>query len=200
MNKEDIVNKILYITNNECFLDYNVAEFGDSDIIQDSRLKSFAIVHKVEDSGIVIEYIKGKIYLSFFFNPKFADKIDYSEIISKMPIRFQEIIADIKRFKNNPISASQLERIIVTAIKGVPKHKIAYIDYVDSRYAILIFIISDIIINNKQHTYLYLNKPLFGKINTHFRASTKKRIPSIGEIIDTEKCPLIFSKNENKQH
>ena len=187
MNREDIANKILYITNNECFLDYNVAEFGNSDTIQDSRLKSFTIIHKVEDSGIVIEYLKGKIYLSFFFNPKFADKIDYSEIISKMPIRFQEIVADIKRFTNNPISTSQLEKIIVAAIKGVPKHKLAYIDYIDSRYAILIFAISDIIMNDKQHTYLYLNKPLFGKINTHFRASEKKRIKYIQEIIDVEK-------------
>lgn len=187
MNKEDIVNKILYITNNECFLDYNVAGFGSNEIVQDSRLESFTIVHKVEDNGIVIEYVKGKIYLSFFFNPKFADKIDYSEIVSKMPIRFQEIVADIKRLKNNPISTSQLEKIIMAAIKGVPKRKIAYVDYIDSRYAILIFAISDIIKNKKQHTYLYLNKPLFGKINTHFRASIKKRISSIGEIIDAEK-------------
>lgn len=187
MNREDIASKILYITNNECFLDYNVAEFGNSDIMQDSRLKSFTIIHKVEDSGIVIEYLKGKIYLSFFFNPKFTDKIDYSEIISKMPMRFQEIVADIKRFKNNPISTSQLEKIIVAAIKGVPKHKLAYMDYIDSRYSILIFAISDIIMNDKQHTYLYLNKPLFGKINTHFRASTKIRIKDIQEIIDAEK-------------
>lgn len=187
MNNSDIAVKILEISNNKCMLDYNVLEVGTNDIMQDSRLKRFTIIHKVEDSGIVIEYVKGKIFVSCFFNPKLADKIDFSEILTKCPIRFQEMIAKIKRFKNNPISTSDLAELFILAIKGVPKHKLAYVDYIDSRYAILLFALEDLLINKKQHTYLYVNKPLFGKMNTHFRASTKIRIKDIQEIIDAEK-------------
>ena len=186
-NNLDVALKVLEITNNKCILDYNVLEAGTNEIMQDSRLDSFTIVHRLEDSGIIIEYVKGKIFVSYFFNPKFADKIDYSDILSKCPIRFQEMIAKIKRFKNNPISTSDLAELFILAIKGVPKHKLAYIDYIDSRFSILLFGIEDILLNKKQHTYLYINKPLFGKMNTHFRASIKKGIPSIGEIIDMEK-------------
>lgn len=187
MNREYIAKRILEITNNKCMLDYNVLEAGTNDIMQDSRLDMFTIVHKVEDSGIIIEYVKGKIFVSCFFNPKLADRIDFSEILAKCPIRFQEIIARIKRFKDNPISTSSLAELFTLAIKGVPKHKLAYVDYIDSRYAILLFALEDLLINKKQHTYLYVNKPLFGKMNTHFRASIKNRIPTIGEIIDAEK-------------
>ena len=178
MNNSDIAVKVLEISNNKCMLDYNIFEAGANEIIQDSRLKRFTII---------IEYVKCKIFVSYFFNPKFVDKIDYSDILSKCPIRFQEIIAKIKRFKNNPISTSDLAELFILAIKGVPKHKLAYIDYIDSRYAILLFALEDLLINKKQHTYLYVNKPLFGKMNTHFRASIKKRIPSIQEIIGIEK-------------
>lgn len=186
-NNSDVALKALEISNNKCMLDYNVLEAGTNEIMQDSRLDMFTIVHKVEDSGIVIEYVKGKIFVSYFFNPKFADKIDYSDILSKCPIRFKEIIAKIKRFKDSPISTSDLAELFILAIKGVPKHKLAYVDYIDSRYAILLFTLEDLLINKKQHTYLYVNKPLFGKMNTHFRASIKKRISSIQEIIDMEK-------------
>ena len=187
MNNSDIAVKILEISNNKCILDYNVFEAGTNEIIQDSRLKRFTIIHKVEDSGIVIEYVKGKIFVSCFFNPKLADKIDFSEILTKCPIRFQEIIARIKRFKNNPISTQDLEDLFNLAMRGVPKHKFSYVNYLDSRNAILLLALEDLLKNKNQHRYLYANKPLFGKMNTHFRASIKSRIPSIGEIIDAEK-------------
>ena len=187
MNNSDIAVKVLEISNNKCMLDYNVFESGTNEIIQDSRLKRFTIIHKVEDGGIIIEYVKGKFFVSYFFNPKLVDRIDFSEILAKCPVRFQEIVARIRKFKNNPISTQDLEDLFNIAMRGVPKHKYSYASYLDSRYAILLLAIEDLIKNKKQHTYLYANKPLFGKMNTHFRASVKNRIPSIGEIIDTEK-------------
>lgn len=187
MNRKLIAKKVIEITNNKCYLDYNVMSYGSNEIIQDSRLKEFTIIHKHNDKGIIIEYVKGKIFISFFFNPKYVDKIDYSEILSVLPLRFKEIIAEIKKIKDAPIATGKLKEILVLALKGVPKSKFAFIDYIDSRYSLLLFGIESLLNDSKRHTYFYINKPLFGKINTHFRASTKIRIKDMQEIIDAEK-------------
>ena len=188
MNNKEIALNINKILKTKAFLDYNVIEAGSSKIIQDSRLKTFIMSHKTDDGcGIIIEYINGKLLLSFFYNPNLIDKIDYSEIVHKLPIRFQEIIARIKQLNNNPVSTSFLKEIMELAVNRVPKRRIGIIDYADSRYSILLFMIENLLLDKICHTYLYVNKPLFGKINTLFRASRKKTIKSIGEIIDAEK-------------
>lgn len=187
MNRELIAKKVIEITRNRCYLDYNVISCGTNEIMQDSRLKEFTIIHKRDDKGIIIEYVKGKIFVSFFFNPKYEDKIDYSEILNTLPLRFKEIVAEIKKIKDSAISTNKLEEMLILALKGVPKSKFAFIDYIDSRYALLLFGIESLLNDSKRHTYFYINKPLFGKINTHFRASTKIRIKDIQEIIDAEK-------------
>lgn len=186
-NKERALN-INKILKAKAFLDYNVIEVGSNEIIQDSRLKTFVISHKTDDGcGVIIEYVKGKLFLSFLYNPTLIDKIDCSEIVRKLPIRFQEIIARIKQLGNSPISTSFLKEIMELAVTRVPKRRIGIIDYADSRYSILLFMIENLLADKICHTYLYANKPLFGKINTLFRASRKKTIRSIAEIIDAEK-------------
>lgn len=188
MNNKEIALNINKILKTKAFLDYNVVEVGSSEFTQDSRLKTFIMTHKANDGcGIIIEYTKGKLFLSFFYNPKLIDKIDYSEIIRKLPIRFQEIVARIKQLNNSPISTSFLKEIMELAVNRVPKRRIGIIDYADSRYSILLFMIENLLVDKICHTYLYVNKPLFGKINTLFRASRKKTIRSIEEIIDAEK-------------
>lgn len=188
MNNKEIAFNINKILKTKAFLDYNVIEAGSNEIIQDSRLETFIMSHKTDDGcGIIIEYVKGKLFVSFFYNPSLIDKIDYSEIVRKLPIRFQEIIAKIKQLNNNPISTSFLKEIMELAVNRVVKRRIGIIDYVDSRYSILLFMIENLLVDKICHTYLYVNKPFFGKINALFRASRKKTIRSIGEIIDAEK-------------
>lgn len=188
MNNKEIALHTNKILKTKAFLDYNVIEVGSNEIIQDSRLKTFIISYKTDDGcGVIIEYINGKIFLSFFYNPTLIDKIDCSEIVRKLPIRFQEIIAKIKQLNNNPISKSFLKEITELAVNRVPKRRIGIIDYADSRYSILLFMIENLLVDKICHTYLYINKPLFGKINILFRASRKKTIKSIDEIIDAGK-------------
>lgn len=186
-SREYIAKRVLSITNNKAMLFYNMIECGSNEIAADSRCKTFFIIHKLRDGGIIIEYTKGKIFLSFFYNPKLVDRLNYDDIISELPLRFKEIVALVRKNGTQPIPESLIKEICILALKGVPKKRFAFLDYIDSRYSLLALALEDLIDNKDKHTYFYINKPLFGKINTHFRASTKIRIKDIQEIIDAEK-------------
>ena len=188
MNRMELAEHISKLEKNKIFLDYNIIERGSNGIIADCRCQSFAIYHKVDNCGIVIEYVKGKIFVSVFGDCNFNECITLDSVKTKLPIRFKEILAEIKKHpKTQPIPTSMLRKILELTTTGVPKNKYNFINHSDSRNSILLLNIEDLINNSKVHTYIYQDLTFFGKNNRHFRASIKRDIPTIRQIIDMEK-------------
>lgn len=164
---------------------YNVLELGSPDKQPKTRCNNFAIYYKQRDNYLIIEYIKGRLIVSCACPTNEKHDFDFNEFIHRFPMRFQEIIGEIKQSKS--IDETLLKDIIEKTIKGVKGKRIEFLRYHDSRASVILFTLNSLSQNIQKHTYIYQNLPFFGKNNSLFRASTKLAIGEIEEFLDTEK-------------
>jgi len=180
LSADEIVHKLCEIKRKYFNFEYNLLEYitNDTTYYKYSRCKKFAIYFinkgKLGDSyeGILIELVKGNTIVSAIASSD-QSEINTEKIISRLPIRFKEIIATIKKAKvnNQKITKELIDDILNLSVKGIKSKYIGYIDNHESLNSIIQFNFLDLIENKQKHTFIYVDLANFGKINRQKRAS-----------------------------
>lgn len=185
----DIAEEISKISRTEFKLRYNELEYNSMNIHPDSRCDNFGVYyfkkdqrHPSNSKGLLFELIKGRLIVSVFYTNVYQEEIMLDEIMEDMPIRFKEAVARIKKLNASKdkveLKEDYLKDFMELLTSGVKSNRIQFIGNHDSLNSTMIYTIRDLI-NNKDniHTYIYQNKPFFGKNNALFKVSRNRHIP-----------------------
>lgn len=176
MSNEDkaIVEQLNKIRAKYFKISYNIFDYltNDTEYYKESRCKEFAIYFVLKgklgtlDGGVLVELKNGNFVISVLSPNEINSENDINKIIKKLPIRFQEIIAKIKKLKkdNEKITKNFIEEILLLSVHKVPDSNIEFIEEHESLNSVIVFNFYNLC-KSKKHTLIYANLPILGKFN-----------------------------------